>query len=159
MSPSAEFETWPAFKANVTPGDGESVVLSGNFSFTGAGTGKGYFREFPMLLEKGVVSKKVVGGIGSKSVETTATFYVLGADKKELEWMRDQSNIPGVWLIPDKNGTVHVLGTKDDPAYLQEADQSTGTAATDERGTTYVIRHVTSEPAIYEGTINVTPIP
>lgn len=159
MSPAGEFASWPSFTAAVTAGDGNTVVLSGNFSFTGAGSGKGYFRSFPMLLEKGAVVKRAVGGRGSKSIETTATFYITGADKVQLEWLRDQLNIPGVWLITDKNGTVHVLGSKEDPAYLEEAEMNTGTAATDERGTLYTIRSITSDPAIYTGTINLTPIP
>lgn len=159
MAPAGEFNTWPAFQAASTPGDGKTVLLSGNFNFTGAGSGKGYFRSFPMLLEKGSVTKKAVGGIGSKSIEITATFYIKGADSVHLEWLRYSLNIPSVYLITDKNGVVHVLGSKDDPAYLQEAEQSTGTAATDERGTLYTIRFVTANPALYEGLINTTPIP
>ena len=159
MAPAGEFASWPAFQTTVTPGDGLSVKLTGNFVFTGAGTGKGYFREFPMLMEKGGIVKKAVGGVGSKSLELSLNFYVPGADATQLEWLRDQLNIPGVWLIKDKNQTVHVLGSKEDPAYLQEAEMGTGVAATDERGTLYTIRAITSEPALYPGTINLTPIP
>jgi hypothetical protein len=157
-APAEEFETWPAFQTATTPGDGKTVTLTGNFSFTGAGSGKGYFRSFPMLLEKGSVTYKAVGGIGSKSMEIMAKFYVLGTDAVQLEWLRDQLNIPQVCLIPDKNGVVHCLGSKDEPAYLQEGDGTTGEAATDERGTLYTIRWVTASPQVYTGTINLTPI-
>lgn len=158
MAPAEEFAAWPAFTTPGTAGDGNTVVLSGNFSFTGAGTGNGYFRSFPMLLEKGDVKYNAVGGTGSKSIEAIASFYIVGLDKVQLEWLKNVMNIPGVWLIPDKNGSVHCLGSKTDPAYLQEAAGGTGVAATDERGTLYTIRWVTAVPQLYPGTINETPI-
>ncbi len=158
MAPAEEFASWPAYQTPSAAGDGKTVQLSGNFSFTGAGSGKGYFRSFPMLMEKGGVSYKAVGGTGSKSLEVIFTFYVVGLDAVQLEWLKDVKNIPGVFLCPDKNGTLHTLGTKDDPAYLQEADGGTGVAATDDRGTLYTIRWITSTPTLYTGTINQTPI-
>lgn len=158
MCPAEEFNGFPTFNAAVTAGDGKTVELSGNFSFTGAGTGKGYFREFTLVSEKNSVERKAVGGRGSKSIEETYTFYIAGMNAQHVEWMRDQLNIPGVWLIKDKNGVVHCLGSKEDPAYLEEATQSSGQAATDERGTQYVIRSITATPKIYTGTINLTPL-
>lgn len=158
MAPAQEFAAWPAFQTASTPGDGKTVQLTGNFSFTGAGTGKGYFRSFPMLMEKGGVTYKAVGGVGSKSLEVLFNFYVVGVDAVQLEWLKDVKNIPGVFLCPDKNGTLHVLGSKDDPAYMQEADGGTGVAATDDRGVLYTIRWLTNIPTLYTGTINETPI-
>lgn len=158
MSPAAEHNVWPAFTAATTPGDGKTVILTGNFDFTGAGSGKGYFREFPMLLEKGKVSYKAVGGIGSKSVEVMANFYVTGLNSIQLEWFRDQLNIPGVWIFTDKSGIQHILGSKEDPAYIQEAEAGTGEAATDDRGTLYTVRWITASPQVYTGTINLVPI-
>lgn len=158
MAPAEEFASWPAMQATTSVGDGDTVRLTGNFSFTGAGTGNGYFRKFSMLLEKGSVNYKIVGGLGSKSYEITANFYILGVDAAQLEFSNDMKNIPGVWLITDKNGTVHCLGSKDDPAYISEADGTTGTAATDERGILYTCRWVSATPQVYEGTINLTPI-
>ena len=88
MAPAEEFAAWPAFTTPGTAGDGNTVVLSGNFSFTGAGTGNGYFRSFPMLLEKGDVKYNAVGGTGSKSIEAIASFYIVGLDKVQLEWLK-----------------------------------------------------------------------
>jgi hypothetical protein len=159
MAPSEEFASWPAYQnTSDTLGDGDTVRLDGNFSFTGAGTGNGYFRTYPMLLEKGQVNYKLVGGLGSKSYEVTASFYVLGLNAEELEFGTSMKNIPGVWLFKDKNNVVHCLGSKDDPAYISEGDGTTGAAATDERGTLYTCRWITSTPQVYEGTINLTPI-
>lgn len=156
VAPSSEFATWPAFLSTTAPGD--SVKLSGNFDFSGAGTGKGYFRRFPTLMEKGAIVKRPVGDIASKTFEQIYTFYIPGADAIELEFLKSVLNVPSVYVVKDKNGTVHVLGSKEEPAYLQEAEQNTGTTATDPRGTAYTIRHVTGNPAIYTGTINETPI-
>lgn len=158
MAPSVEFASWPAYQAASTPGDGKTVLLDGNFSFTGAGSGKGYFRSFPMLLEKGSVQYNAVGGLGSKSLEILATFHIPGMNSVELEWLSNARNIPGVYLITDNEGVVHTLGSKTSPAYLSEAAGTTGAAAADERGTLYTIRWVAKRAQLYTGTINETPI-
>ena len=157
VAPAEDFNAWPAYLG--TTGAGDTVKLSGNFDFTGAGTGKGYWRQFPILIEKGKYNAKVVGGIGSKSFEETFTFYIPGVDAAQLEWVKQMANVPAVWLCPDKNGIIHVIGTKSDPAYIQDADADSGAAASDSRGISFVIRAISASPTVYTGTINTTPLP
>lgn len=154
MAPAEEFETWPAYLS--TTGAGDTVKLTGNFDFV-ATSDIGYFRTFPCLLEKGSYAFSLVGGLGSKTFEEKYTYYIPAVDAAQLEHIKNLANIPGVWLCPDKNSTVHVLGSKDDPAYVEVAEGTTGAAAADERGITVTIRAVSARPTIYTGTINTTP--
>lgn len=157
LVPAKEFASWPAYLG--TTGSGDTVKLTGNFSFTGAGTGNGYWRAFPCLLEKGAVEYNAVGGKGSKSFDVIGRGYVLGLDAAQLEWWKNMLNAPMVGLWVDKNSTMHVIGSKDDPAYLEEGAGTTGIAATDERGISFAIKANQALPAIYTGTVNTTPIP
>ena len=126
--------------------------------FRSAGSGKGYWRSFPCLLEKGEVKYTPVGGRGSKSLDVFGRGYVLGVDATQLEWFKGIMNTPMVGLWIDKKGVNHVIGTNTDPAYLEEGDGGTGIAATDERGIGFAIKANQASPAVYTGTINVTPI-
>lgn len=151
MAPAEEFASWPSYLG--TSGAGDSVKLSGNFAFVTT-TGIGYFRAFPCLPEKGSYSITSVGGVGSKSFEERYVFAVAGVDAAQLEFVKNLHNIPGVYLCPDKNDVIHVLGTKDDPAYVEVIEGGTGTAATDERILTITVRFLTKIPTIYTGTID-----
>lgn len=156
MIPAEELVSFPAFLTTTTAGD--TVKLTGNFSLVTTST-LGYFRSFPVLINTGSYKTKAVGAVGSKSVEETYSFKVNGLGAAELEFYRNLLNIPGVWLCADKAGVVHVLGSKDDPAYLQEAEGGSGAATTDERAITFTITSTAASPAIYTGTINTTPAP
>lgn len=156
LVPAKEFASWPAYLG--TTGSGDTVKLDGNFSFTGAGIGKGFWRAFPCLLEKGQVTYTAVGGKGSKSLDVLGRGYVLGVDAAQLEWFKNMMNAPMVGLWVDKNSTMHVIGSKDDPAYLEEGVGDTGVAAGDERGINFAIKANAALPAIYTGTVNVTPL-
>jgi len=154
LIPAAEFASWPAYLTTTTAGD--TVKLSGNFSLVTT-AGLGYWRSFPCLLEKGEVSYTAVGGKGSKSLDVLGRAYVLGVSAEQLEWFKNMMNAPMVGLWIDKTATMHVIGSKDDPAYLEEGAGTTGVAATDERGINVSIKANSARPTIYTGTINTTP--
>lgn len=152
--PAEEFSSWPAYLTTTSAGD--TVKLNGNFSLV-ATTDIGYFRSFPCLIEKGSYTITAVGGIGSKSFEEKYVYVIPGVDAAQLEHIKNLINIPGVWLCTDKNNVVHVLGSKDDPAYVESVEGGTGAAATDERIITVTVRAISARPTIYTGTINTTP--
>lgn len=154
MAPAAEFSAWPAYDSGTDPGD--SVTLSGNFSFV-ATSGIGYFRGFPCLIEKGSIVYNAVGGVGSKTFEVIGTYVIPGINAAQLEHIKQVANIPGVWLFTDKNSVVHVQGTKTDPAYIQSIEATSGVAASDERIATITVRSIQASPTIYTGTIDTTP--
>lgn len=154
--PVSELTGWPAYLTTTAPGD--SVKISAPFTFVTT-VGKGYWRTVPVLTDKNSFTLSMVGGRGSKSVELKANYTVNGLNAAQLEHITMLKNVPCVFLVPDKSGVVHVIGTFDDPAYLESADGSTGAAAEDERNIAVVIRAVTSKPTVYTGTINLTPNP
>ena len=154
--PASEISTWPAYKTTTSAGD--TVTLNGAPTLVST-SGIGYFREFPILLEKGSYSITAVGGLGSKSFEERMVYVVAGVDAAQLEYVKNILNIPGVWLAPDKNDVIHVLGSKDDPAYVEAVEGTTGTAGTDERIITITVRVLTKSPTVWDSTavIDVTP--
>lgn len=156
MAPSEEFSAWPAYLTTSTAGDTVTLASAPTFVST---TGIGYFRTFPILLEKGSYSITAVGGLGSKSFEERMVYVIAGVDAAQLEYIKNIVNIPGVWLAPDKNDVIHVLGSKDDPAYVEAVEGGTGTAGTDERIITITVRALTASPTIWPSgtTIDVTP--
>lgn len=145
--PASEITTWPAYKT--TTGAGDTVTLSAAPTLVST-SGIGYWRQFPILLEKGSYSFSVVGGLGSKSFEERLVFAIPGVDAAQLEYIKKIINVPAVWLGPDKNDVIHVLGSKDDPAYVEVVDGTTGTAGTDERIITVTVRALSKSLTVWE---------
>lgn len=153
--PASEITVMPPYVG--TTDEGDYVVASTAFDFTGAGTGKGYFRSFPVLIDRNSYSIEAQGGIGSKSWKETFNFVILGVNEEQLEFATRLLNIPCVFLIEDRNGKVHVIGRKDDPAYVESATGSTGASPTDERMIDVTVSASTARPMIYTGAIDTTP--
>ena len=140
-----------------TTSEGDYVRATDTWDFTGAGTGLGYWRSFPILIDKGSYSIAAVGGKGSKSWKETFTFVLQGMDAAQLEFATRMLNIPSAWLCTDKNGKVHAIGRKDDAAYVETSEGSTGDGPEGERIITVTVSAYTSRPMIYEGAIDTTP--
>jgi hypothetical protein len=155
MVPVSEITTMPAYMTFAAEGD--FVKTTGDFSFSGAPVGKGYFREFPMLINKNSYSLSAVGGVGSKGWKETFTFVIAGVNAQQLEFVTRMLNIPGVFLVTDKVGVVHVIGRKDDPAYVETVEGGTGDGPESERILTVTVSGYTSRPMVYSGTIDITP--
>lgn len=139
-----------------TTAEGDYVRATEDYDFTGAGTGKGYWRSFPLLIDKGSYKLEAVGGKGSKQWKESFTFSIQGLDAAQLEFATRLLNIPGAFLVPDKKGVIHVVGRKNEAAYVETADGGTGEGPEGERGTNFVVSAYTSRPMIYEGAIDIT---
>lgn len=142
-----------------TTAEGDYVLTDSDYDFTGAATGKGYWRSFPMLINKNSYAISAVGGIGSKGWKETFTFVLAGMNEQQLEFATKSLNIPSAWLCTDKVGKVHVIGRKDDPAYIETVEGSTGDGPESERIITVTVSAYTSRPMIYVGAIDTTPNP
>jgi hypothetical protein len=153
--PANEITVMPPYMTFATEGD--FVKATADFDFTAAGSGKGYFRSFPMLINKNSYSLSAVGGIGSKGWKETFTFAIAGLNAQQLEFVTRQLNIPGVFLCTDKAGVVHVIGRKDDPAYVETVEGGTGDGPESERILTVTVSGYTSRPMVYTGEIDTTP--
>ncbi len=154
MIPASEVTTDPTYLGTTDEGD---YVLTDAAFVLSTTVGKGYFRAFPMLINKNSYSISAVGGIGSKGWKETFTFVLAGMNEQQLEFATRMLNIPGVFLCTDKVGKVHVVGRKDDPAYVETAEGSTGDGPESERIITVTVTGYTNRPMIYTGAIDVTP--
>ncbi len=158
LVPASEITTFPAVLG--TTGAGDTVTLSGNIDFTGQATGLGYFRTVPGVLETGMIEEKSTGELGSKGIETTFKFRVNGMNAAQKEWHKKLINVPLVAIVIDKVGVRHVIGTKDDPAFVQETSGGTGAKLGDVRGIEYTLRATSASGSLVlpsNLTIDVTP--
>lgn len=156
MTPASELAADPDY-VNTTV-EGDYVRVTEDFDFTGAGSGNGYFRSFPMLINKNSYAVAATGAVGSKGWKETFTFVLAGLNEQQLEFATRILNIPGVWLCTDKVGKVHTIGRKNDPAYVETMEGTTGDGPETERILTVSVSGYTSRPMFYEGAINITPI-
>jgi len=154
MIPASEVTADPAYVG--TTGEGDYVLADADFTLSTT-AGKGFFRAFPILINKNSYAITAVGGIGSKGWKETFTFVLAGINEQQLEFATRMLNIPGVFLATDKVGKVHVIGRKDDPAYVETVEGTTGDGPESERIITVTVSANTSRPMIYTGTIDVTP--
>jgi len=128
--PAGEITTFPAFKTTTNPGD--SVTLDGAFTLT-TNSGLGYWREIETIQDANSVAHTAVGEVGGKAFENRAVLTVAKYNAAQKELIRNLANMPVVAIVPDRNGEYHVIGTKDDPAYMEVSEGGTGTAIGDRR--------------------------
>lgn len=152
--PTSEITTDPTYTSDTDEGD---YVIADTAAVLTTTVGKGYYRSFPMLINKNSYSLSAVGGIGSKGWKETFTFAIAGLNEQQLEFVTRSLNIPGQWLCTDKVGKVHVIGRKDDPAYVETAEGTTGDGPESERIITVTVTGYTSRPMILTAAIDTTP--
>lgn len=112
--------------ASGTPVAGDSKILDEPFDFTGAGTGLGYWRSIPLLINRGSVMNVEEGEIGGKTLMNEGNFYIPGNDavvREAVECLRSASGC-AIWMFPDKSGRYLVVGTLDSPAYFEITEAS-----------------------------------
>ena len=78
-------------------------------------------------------------------------------DEEQIEFATRMLNIPAVWICTDKNGKPHYIGKKNEPAYVDTSEGSTGDGPEGERIITVTVSGYTSRPMICTGAIDVTP--
>lgn len=153
--PVSEITADPDYVAGTSEGD--YVRATDTFDFTGAATGLGYFRSFPILIDKGSYTIAATGGKGSKQWKESFTFVIQGVDAAQLEFVTRILNVPSAWLCPDKKGIVHVIGRKAEAAFVETAEGGTGEGPESERIVTVTVSAYSSRPMVYEGAIDITP--
>lgn len=153
--PANEITADPDYVSGTAEGD--FVRVTDTFDFTGAATGAGFFRSFPILVDKGSYNITAVGQKGSKSWKESFTFVIQGLNAAQLEFATRILNVPSVWLCTDKDNKVHVIGRKDEAAYVETTEGGTGDGPEGERIITVTVSAYSARPMLYEGTIDVTP--
>ena len=122
-----ELASYPMTRAQVVlaasgvPEPGDTKILDEPFDFTGAASGEGYFRSFPLLINRGSVGNLEEGEIGGKTLMNEAPFFIPGNDavvKEAVECLRMASGC-GIFMFPDKANRHQVIGTIESPAYFE----------------------------------------
>lgn len=139
-----------------TTAEGDYVRASEDFTLVST-SGVGYWRSFPILIDKGSYKLSAVGGKGSKQWKEEFTFTIQGVDAPQLEFVTRLLNIPGAFLCPDKNNKVHVIGRKNEAAYVETSEGGTGEGPESDRVINVTVSAYTNRPMLYEGAIDVTP--
>ena len=97
-------------------------------------TGKQFY-ELYCTLETGELKSTVVGPRDGKGFENSMEISFPGSKAEFLGFQAAAANRNLVFIVPEKNKTLRVLGSKADPAALDTAEGTSGKAISDARAT------------------------
>lgn len=137
--------TFPTLPAPDTEGATYSSVVTVTTPFIFQ-AGKG-FAKVKVQVETGELKTELVGNTGNKKDKQTLDFFVPKTDKQTLGYLRLHKNSPQVFIVTDKDGSKRQLGSKECPAYIVEANGTSGKGPEDERGVSFSV--VTYAPVIF----------
>ena len=81
----------------------------------------------------------LVGNAGNKKAKTDLESKIPRFSDKVLDFIGRYKNVPMTFIVPDAVGTLWVVGTKINPAFMDSADATTGKKAEDDSGVTLKI--------------------
>lgn len=100
--------------------------------------GKGFVK-LDLQIDLNSVNTNLVGNRGNKKDQTTFNFFIPGTKAEVLGFKKIYKNLPGIWIAKDNNGKKFVIGTKDQPAYIDNLEVNTGEGPEDNNGGTGTI--------------------
>jgi len=108
--------------------------------------GKQFF-EYYGTLEESELKCELVGPLDGKGFENSGEWSYPGNDSKALGFMAATANRPAVYLIVEKNNVVRVVGSLEDPAYLQTIANTSGKKIADGRKSVITVKASGATPA------------
>lgn len=98
------------------------------------------------------IKTSLVGNVGNKKAKIELEGKISGFKLQVLDFVNRFKNVPMVFVVPDAEGTLWVIGSKINPAYIESAEATTGKKAEDD---TCVTVKITANTKIYKyaGTI------
>jgi len=150
-----DFDVIPTVPAN--PATMADVAkITANFTFK---PGK-KFSKFYTTEGTSEVKSTGVGETDGRSFEITAEVFHPGTEVELLGFATMINNASTIWLVPDADGVIRVIGSEAFPAKISANDHTTGKATADRKGSTFVLKSKGHTVApVYSGTIQVTPTP
>lgn len=146
-----DFASWPTVG---TGAYGADKVYTGNFSFV---SGKAW-GVLDVLVATGEVTDTIQGEVGGQYIRNGLPFFIEGDDKEQRKKADELMANSGclIYLVPTKDGKMVVVGTPDDPCFLEQLTLSTGGPENARKGTAYRFFSDTGVTSmLYEGTIDV----
>lgn len=117
------------------------------------------FHELYVTMDTAEVKSDSVGDIDGKSYKISVDFYHPGSNGKALGFKRKVNNSNMVFLVPEVDGTVKVIGSPQFPAKVSTGDHTSGKATEDRRGLNMMLTSKGVTPAIiYDNHIQATPM-
>lgn len=111
-----------------TPVLGDKKIYDEPWDFSGAPSGQGYWRSFPILINTGQFRNVEEGEIGGKSMMNEFVGFVPGNNsevRESIDCLRAGSGCM-ILMVPDKNGVYHVAGSIENPLYVDVNEGGTG---------------------------------
>ena len=116
-------------------------------------TDKGFFK-MNILPDTGNVESALVGSKGAKSYTNTFVGTIPGTNARNIGFGRKAKNAAMIWVVKQTNGDFRQIGSKTKPAYFEEFNPNSGTAAEDVNGIPFSIMDTQPYPApIYTSTL------
>ena len=110
------------------------------------------FKGIDAQIDEGELKITLVGNAGNKKAKTELEFKIARFSDVTLDFISRYKNVPMIFVVPDAQGTLWVIGTKINPAYMDTAEATTGKKAEDDSGITLKII-TNSKLYKYAGTI------
>lgn len=123
--PKDEITTYPAVLGTTALGDKKK--LDGAFVLSTT-AGKGYWREFEIIVDTGDFKLLIEGELGGEMIKQRFTGFVPGMGAAQAEFADNMVCNSGclILLIPTKSGDYIVMGTLEDPVYIEPGEGGTG---------------------------------
>lgn len=147
----ADILTWPAYKGTTTAAD--TVTIEDDVVFK---VGKKWQKIYS-TKGLGKFTSKKDGVRDSKGNENMYMISHPGSTPELVGAIEVMTNTSFVAICPDLNGNFRMLGSPDDPAEIQSADEDTGDEFNTFNGMKVGIRSTGAPAAFYQGLISLTP--
>jgi hypothetical protein len=109
-------------------------------------TGKQFF-DLYCTLEEGEIKTGMAGPRDGKGFENTLEISFPGNDANFLGYKASLANRQVVFIVKEKNGIVRVVGSLEDPAYMETDDATSGKKIADGRKSIITFKDSKSTPA------------
>ena len=110
------------------------------------------FKGIDAQIDEGELKTSLVGNAGNKKAKTELELKIPRFSDVTLDFISRYKNVPMIFVVPDAQCTLWVIGTKINPAYVDSAEATTGKKSEDDSGITLKII-TNSKLYKYAGTI------
>jgi hypothetical protein len=148
---SEDIDVFPARLGTTNLGD--KVTLDGDITLV---TGK-KFAAVDVIVESGKVYHSLKGPTGSQGWNAMFDFKLIAKGAEAADWVNRLLNSCLVWVIPQNDGTMRVIGSVDNPSKLTAAEHTDGQTGDDEKTYACTIANTDNKIApFYTGAIDLT---
>lgn len=121
---------------------GDTKRFGENFDFSNASSGRGFWREFDILVDTGNLQFELEGEVGGQGYKSMIPFTIIGTEAEKLEFADTVAAYSGclVASITGRNNVSYIVGNPDIPAVVDTATGASGTKNGERNATDFVVR-------------------